>query len=327
MLSSVAERVYWLGRYLERAENQARLLNVYSALLFDLPRGTNIGWSTLIDITGSNEEINKRSLNLDERSITRFLMTDSSNPMSIFSNLRMARENARTSREVIPSEAWEHINYLYLHAKDNIAGNVSRSRRNELLNQIIANCQLITGLLSGSMSHDTTYAFIHLGRKLERADMTTRIVDVGSISLFPGFGHSSKERALLEPYENVVWMSVLRSLSGYQAYRQRIHNRVSGEEVVRFLLQDEHFPRSVSFCLADLNFFLQKLPMNENVQRAVARVQRVCKVVDIKELLQRGLLDFIDELQISIADIHEELTATWFMPEVVESQSQSQAAS
>lgn len=324
MLSSVAERVYWLGRYLERVENTARLLNVYSAMLFDLPRGTHIGWGTLLDITGSNEEFARRFSSAEEKSITRFLVSDPNSPVSIFNALKMARENARTTREIIPSEAWEQINDLYLDTREAVSPAMGRGKRHHLLHRIIADCQLISGLLSGTMSHNTAYAFIHLGRKLERADMTTRIVDVGSINLFPALARDGHSHEMLEPYRNIVWMCVLRSLSAYQAYRQHVHNRVSGDEVVRYLLQDEQFPRAVSFCLAQLNFYLEKLPNHDNVQRAVARVQRICKEVKIGNLLEKGLLDFIDELQISIADIHEELCNTWFRP-ASSAQQQSQS--
>lgn len=314
MLSSVAERIYWLGRYLERIENSARLINVYSSMLFDLPRGSHINWSGLIDISGCNSEYEKCQGIMEEKAILKFLLMDAKNPVSVFSSLKMARENARTTREIIPSEAWEQINFLYHHTKDSLNPRMGRRARNELLEQVIADCQRIAGLFSGSMSHNTAYAFIQLGRKLERADMTTRVVDVGSISLLPGFSKSSKQKLLLEPYKNVVWMNVLRCLSAYQAYRQHVQNRVSGKDVVRFLLQDEDFPRSVGYCLAELSSCLDKLPHGDNVQRAVVRVKRITRDVKISALLKGGLLDFIDELQISIADIHEELSKTWFEP-------------
>jgi uncharacterized alpha-E superfamily protein len=122
-------------------------------------------------------------------------------------------------------------------------------------------------------------------------------------------------RELIQPYENIIWMNVLRCLSGYQAYRQTVHNRVVGEEVVRFLLQSDVFPRSLNFCLSELNAYVQRLPRHENVLRAVARVSRICKEVDINVMLRRGVMvQFIDELQISIADIHDELSSTWFRP-------------
>lgn len=318
MLSSVAERVYWLGRFLERAENTARLIRAYSTLLFDLPSNTQQSWQTLIDISGCDEQFREGHGKVEEKPVMKFLIMESSYHSSIFSCLKMARENARTAREVIPSEAWEEINELFLMIRDQGgSAYLYRGKRQELLSAVIAQCQLLAGLLSGCMTHNHAYSFIHLGRKLERADMTTRIVDVGSLGLMPLLTGEGKELEKFEPYEHVVWMNVLRCLSAYQAYRQHVQNRVEGEEVVRYLLLDEGFPRAVSHCLSELNFYLQKLPRQENVLRAVARVQRLSKEANIQELLEKGHMKaFIDELQISIADIHQEISQTWFRPAI-----------
>lgn len=315
MLSSVAERVYWLGRYLERVENTARLVNVYSTMLLDLPSGSHIGWSLLIDITGCHDGYDKAHDGVvDEKQVVRFLLADSKNHASVINCASMMRENARTTREVIPSEAWELINNLYLTLREDFSRAISRRSRQQTLENVIGDCQRIFGVLTGCMNHDTAFAFIQLGRKVERADMTSRIVDVGSISMLPAFSRSTREKQFLEPYENIVWMNVLRCVSGYQGYRQRTQSQVKGEDVVKFLLQDEAFPRSLGYCLQDLVVHLGTLPNNADVLRAVARVKKVTLDVDISLLLQRGLLDFIDELQISIADIHEEISNTWFRP-------------
>lgn len=314
MLSSVAERVYWLGRYLERVENTARLVNVYSSMLLDLPRGSHIGWGILIDITGCFEDYELQYETVEEKQVVRFLLADTRNPASVINCAAMMRENARTSREIIPAEAWEQINDLYLALKDSISRSISRRARQQILEEVVSDCLHISGMLEGSMSHNTAYCFIQMGRKLERADMTSRMVDTGSISLLPAFSRTTKQRLFLEPYENIVWMNVLRSLGAYQAYRQQVRNVVSGEEVVRFLLQDEAFPRAIAFCLDALGEYLEKLPHHDDVQIAVDRVRKVISRVDIASLLQSGLLDFIDELQISIADIHDALSETWFRP-------------
>jgi uncharacterized alpha-E superfamily protein len=315
MLSSVAERVYWLGRYLERVENTARLINVYSSMLLDLPKGTNIGWGILLDITGCNEAYEKVRESLEEKPVVRFLLADARNGSSLLNGAIAMRENARTTREIIPAEAWELINDLYLSMKENLGRSSSRRGRQQLLEAVVGDCQRIIGLLTGSMNHDSAYAFIQLGRKIERADMTSRMVDVGSISLLPVFNRNTRQRLFLEPYENVVWMNVLRSLSGYQAYRQTVRNHVRGEDVVRFLLQDDEFPRAIGYCLSDLDKHLRLLPHHDDVLQAVARVKKITLEVSVSGLLERGLLDFIDELQISIADIHEEISRAWFHPE------------
>ncbi|MDR2213764.1 MAG: alpha-E domain-containing protein [Pseudomonadales bacterium] len=315
MLSSVAERIYWLGRYLERVENTARLVNVYASMLLDLPRDTNIGWGTLIDIIGCNEAYEKTKDSLEEKPIIRFLLADTRNGSSLMSSVIAMRENARTTREIIPAEAWELINNLYLHMKDSIARTGSRRGRQQLLETVVGECQRIFGLVAASMNHDSTYAFVQLGRKVERADMTSRMVDVGSISLLPEFNRDANQRQLLEPYENVVWMNVLRCLGGYQAYRQAARNHVRGEDVVRFLLQDTEFPRAIGYCLNDIDKYLRLLPNHDEVLQAVARVKKITTTVSVSELLERGLLDFIDELQISVADIHEAISLAWFHPE------------
>ena len=318
MLSSVAERVYWLGRYLERAENSARLLKIYSAMLFDLPRGSKLDWSTLIDISGSHESYKEHHDSFDEKSVVNFLLSDAKNRNSIFECLVLARENARTSREIIPSEIWEQVNALYYTVKENVNPRLGRANRYSLLEEIMANSQRIEGLFVSSMSHNEAYSFIQLGRKLERADMTSRLVDVGSINLIPAFVEKTDHQSIIEPYENIIWINVLRCLGAFQAYRQQVHNRVSGNLVVRFLLQDEEFPRAIGFCLSELVENLERLPNNEDVKRAVARVKRISREVDVESLLERGLLEFIDELQISIADIHEEISRIWFAPETIQ---------
>jgi len=321
MLSSVAERVYWLGRYMERVENSARLMDVYSSMLFDLPRGSNISWDLLLDITGSNKKFAASHSTVSEISVFRFLLADLNNSSSMISSLRALRENARTTREVIPSEAWEHINKTYLYAKGVIESGIGRRVRRELFTELIADCQSLGGMLSGTMAHNTAYNFIQLGRALERADMTSRIVDVGSISLLPAFADLSREEeSLEEAYKNVVWMNVLRSVSGYQAYRQNVANRVQGEGVVRFLLQDDEFPRSIIFLLEFINTNLEKLPNHDDVQLAIVRVKRITSEANVFHLLESGLLEFIDELQISFGDVHNEMSKTWFGYEDIESE-------
>ena len=321
MLSRVAERIYWLGRYLERAENTARLLTVYSNLLLDLPRGARVGWHTLVEITGTQDEFDKKHKETDERSVNRFLMSDLSNYSSIMSSLSLARENARTTREIIPTEAWEQINNLFLFTRDNMGKATARGPRHQLLQEIIAHCQQITGLLAGAMSHNSGYNFLRIARSLERADMTTRIVDVGSLTLVPSL---MKPGLSLEPasrpYSNMIWMSVLHSLSAYQMYRQHVLDRVNGEDVVTFLLQDTQFPRSVMHCLSILQTCLESLPENNAARQQVSVTQKYVKEADIPDLLDHGLLEYIDELQVEIAGIHACIAETWFLPVVNEQQ-------
>ncbi len=314
MLSRVAERVYWMARYLERAENTARLMNVYSNLLLDLPRGTKVGWHTLVDISGAHDEFAASQRTTDERAVVRFLLAEQ-NGTSILSILSMVRENARTTREIIPSEAFEQINNLYLYTKENAASGVARGPRHNLLEEIIVGCQQLTGLLAGTLSHNHVYRFIRMGRNLERADMTTRIVDVGSSNLLPDLtALNSVESENTDPYQDILWMSVLRSLSAYQMYRQHVQGRVNAEDVVKFLMQDKQFPRAVSYCLLQVKNGIEELSHNEKALRQVNKVLRHVQKGNIPKLLSRGLFQHIDELQVEIAQIHDRIADAWFLP-------------
>lgn len=313
MLSRVAERVYWMARYLERVENTARLINVYSNLLLDLPRGTKVGWHSLIDISGSNELFAANHRIQDERTVVKFLIAEP-NGSSILSTISMARENARTTREVIPAEAFEQINELYLFIKEGASGGISRGPRNILLEEIIIRCQQLVGLLMGTMSHNHVHKFIRIGRNVERADMTTRIVDVGSGTLLPALHSKKTTESEADHYQDLLWMSVLRSLSAYQMYRQHVQDRVNAEDVVMFLLQDEQFPRSVSCCLIRLKSFIGEFSNNHRALRQVNKVLRQVQTGKIPKLLAGGLFQYVDELQIEIADIHNQIVDTWFLP-------------
>lgn len=312
MLSRVAERIYWLARLMERAENTARLVNVYSTLLLDLPAGSKVGWETLLNITGSNELFFEIFQKAEEASVSKFLLVQKNNPGSILSALTTARENARTTREIIPSEAWELINNTYLFAKNNAGMAKSRSGRLEFLKTVIAASQQLTGLLTGSMSHNAAYDFGVIGRNLERADMTSRIIDVGAAALM----QQSKDGIDFLPYENVLWMNVLRSMSAYQMYRQHVQNRVNGKDVVQFLLLNQEFPRAVLHCLERLSAAASKLPNNEDCLRTVASVLRRIREVNIEKMLEENTLyDYIDQLQLEFVTIHNNLASIWFLTE------------
>jgi len=306
MLSRVAERTYWLGRYLERAENTARLLGVSTHLLLDLPRNVRLGWRTLVEITGADALFDERFHNADERNVVRFMLGDTGNPGSVLSALHLARENARTTREILPNEAWERINDLYLLLQERSATGVRRAERQPLLQRIIAGCQGFTGLLEGCLSHADAYTFICLGRNLERADMTTRILDVRTASLIPD------EVTGLRSFDNIQWMSVLKSLTAYQMYRLEMQVRVKRAMVLEFLFRSQRFPRSVRRCLDELERRLEMLPNHEDPLRVVHRMKRTLAEAPVQELSQDSLHAFIDELQIGLGDVHAALDATFF---------------
>jgi uncharacterized alpha-E superfamily protein len=310
MLSRVAERIYWQARYLERTENTARLLDVFSNLLMDLPRGTKLGWHTLVEITGTHKQFDATGRQPVERNVMKFLLNED-NGMSIINMLAAARENARTTREIMPTEAFEQINELYYYARDNLGKGISRGPRHELFEEIITSCQQLTGLMAGTMSHNDAYSFVRLGRNLERADMTTRIVDVGSgnlLAMNPSTGQTD------DPFSNILWMNILRSISAYQMYRQHVKDRINAEDVVIFLIQDDEFPRAVGHCILQLSNVIDDLPNHGKALDQIGKAYRMIKRANIEKLLNDGLFQFIDDLQVEIAEIHQVISKTWFLP-------------
>lgn len=306
MLSRVAETIYWIGRYQERAENTARLIKVNTHLILDLPKGLMPDWEPLITILGCSELYHERHPEMTERRIVNFLISDENNPDSIISCLARARESARTIREILPREGWEVINSMYNDALDNKSLSYSRKNRHSYLAQILTDLQHCTGLLAGTMNHDVAYDFLNLGRKLERADMTTRIIDVRSENTIPD------DVPELKPFEDMVWMSMLKSLSGYQMYRQSMQVRIRRDDVLNFLFCRTRFPRSVSYCVENIAQYLSNLPNNENCLKRLKKIKISLKKESGKKLDNRALHEYIDKIQIQLASLHNDISRTYF---------------
>ena len=309
MLSRVAERVYWGARYLERVENTARLVNVYASLLLDIPVGAGRGWRQLVDIAGGEASSPPKHArgNADELATLRLLLTSIKNPGSLLSSLNAARENFRTTRDVVPTEAWRGVNELYLFCNEHLKHAVSRRRRHEVLSSVVSRSQQITGLMAGTMSHGDAYQFLRIGRGLERADMSTRIIDVAAATLL-------HEDPAVQLAENTLWMGVLRSLSAYQMYRQYVRRRVNAGDVIEFLLKDEHFPRTVFYCLNEISSSIRTLPNSDAPLRRGTRSVRNLKRAAVKDLLAPELHEYIDELQLELSNLHDQIAKTWFAP-------------
>lgn len=310
MLSRVAENIYWLARSIERAENTARIVAVNANLLLDLPRGIAPGWRPLIDIIGVNPLFEEHYKDYGERQVVRFLLGDERHPGSILSALGSARENCRTIRDIVPRECWEQINGLYLFANETLQKGITKTGRHAYLRGVITGCQTIAGLLDGTMLHDQGYEFLRLGRFLERADMTTRIADVRSASLLPEAEES-------RPFDNIQWVSVLKSLTAYQMYRRSAQIRVQRGPVLRFIFQNPRFPRAVRYCVEHARASLERLPRHEAALRVNGRLVRDLDGADLPALTQAELHAFVDDLQLGIGDLHNEIAATWFPPPLV----------
>ena len=306
MLSRSAERIYWLARYVERTENIARLVNVHMNLLMDLPKGVEMGWRQLILINGAEHTFYEKYNVANERNITRFLLADDTYSGSLLSSLTAARENIRTSRDLLPDEAWEQVNEMYLFAKKSLDTLANRRHRVIFLNEILKGCQRFTGLLSGYMSHNDPYAFIRLGRNIERADMTTRILDLASLLL------SESRSDEVRQYETILWMNVLKALNALLMYRQQKHSRINGDDVLNFLLQDSNLPRSVSCCISEISECIIKLPNNDQLPKKIIELQAYVQTINNEETTQAQLRVILDDLQNKIGSLHNAINHNWF---------------
>jgi uncharacterized alpha-E superfamily protein len=306
LLSRVAERIYWSARYLERAETASRLARVYGNLLLDLPRQAGLKWDLLVQITGGSTLYDQLHPAPGPDTAQRFFVADRDNPSSVRSSLVQARESIRTTRDIVPSEAWRSINELCMYVTQELDAATSQRRRYEIHSTVVEGCQQITGLLADTMSHDAGYHFFRIGRGVERADMTTRIIDVAAATLV--------NRDDLARFDNTLWMAVLQSLSAYQMYRQKVRRRINAAEVIDYLLKDEQFPRAFSFCLRDIGAALAFLPRNAEPLKKLGALRRM--------LARRGVAwtdiavvhHWIDDAQLALGELHDLVHGTWFAP-------------
>lgn len=317
MLSRVADNLYWFGRHLQRAENTARLVSVYGYLLLDSPRQAHAGWRPLVQILGGEAEFTARfGADASESNVMHFLLLEADYAGSLRNTVHYAREILRTIRECVPGEVWEHLSdlhYLLLEQGERLQGqgekSLARAKRQELLQRILDGCLLIAGLLNANMSHDVGFQFLCLGTNIEQADMTTRIINVPALHGIP-----PQVAEALAPFQSMQWLGVLRCLMAEPMFRRHVHHRVSGPMVLRFLLQDREFPRSVLFCLHMIAGTLPKLPPNRRLERSLERLRALIVDANVDYLLAGGLTEFIDEIQTALGELHIAVSAAYFEP-------------
>lgn len=306
MLSRVAENLYWMTRYMERAEDTARLINAVTLMTLDMPKGGGFGWDTLIKIAGQDDLFFEHYKEANESSVMRFLIHDEFNPSSILTCIVNARENTRTFREVLPWESWEWVNELYLYAKRAFPLPQDRRNRYDVLQEIIRRRQSIIGLLSGSMSVGTTASFLAIGRNLERADMTSRILDVSHTIILP------QETQDVEGAADLIWTNILKALSAYQMYRRHVSVHAASAKVIDFLLKDTMFPRSVTYCIRQIAGSLSDLPGPRPVLAETEAARKLVFARSGDGLDKEGLHQLVDEIQISLMRIDRALHEQYF---------------
>ena len=310
LLSRVADSLYWMGRYIERAENIARFIDVNHNLMLDLPAGYQGQWQPIVDTTGDRAAFFKRYGQATQEKVVRFLAFEPENLNSIYSCLLAARENARSVREIISSEMWKQINSMYLLI-------TSQSRKPmpdalpEFFDEVRMACHLFQGITDGTMSHGEARHFIRLGTMMERADKTTRILDVKYFMLLP------QVTDVGTPYDDIQWSAVLKSVSGFEMYRKR-HGRISPRSIVGFLVLDNEFPRAVRHCIGLANQSLHSISGTPTGEFSCASEQKMgllrseLNYADVDAILGDGLHEFFDAIQLKMNKIDECILMDFF---------------
>ncbi len=311
MLSRVANSIYWMSRYMERAENVARFIGVNLNLSLDMPEDFGEQWGPLINISGDREQFSARYGEPTRDNVLHFLTFDRENPNSILSCVRNARESARSVREIISSEMWEQANHFYLMVKDAETNQSALNNPHDFYTSIKMASHLFDGITEATMSHGEAWHFLQVGELLERADKTSRILDVKYFILLPD------EKAIGVTVDNIQWSALLKSASALEMYRKH-SKQIDPAKVANFLLLNRNFPRSVLSCLSRANESLHAIsggPLDTFSNKAEQRLGRLLAELNytqIDEVIQGGLHEFLDQLQTRLNHVDDAVFETFF---------------
>ena len=315
MLSRVAESMYWMSRYIERAENVARFIDVNLNLMLDLPVGDAQQWQPLVEITGDTQEFFKRYGTASQHNVIQFLTFDPENVNSIVSCLRAARENARSVREIISSEMWEQLNESYLMVNDAARHGGSFTDPQELFASVKMASHTFAGVTDATMTHGEGWHFCQLGRMLERADKTSRIVDVKYFLLLPTVDDVGTT------VDDMQWAAVLRSASAFEMYHKR-HGRISPTAIVEFLLLDREFPRAIHFCLMAARQSVHAISgtpagmFRNSVEQLLGGICSELAYAQMDDIILSGLHEYLDLLQVRMNQVGTGIHETFFASRV-----------
>jgi len=293
MLSSTAEKTYWLSRYIERIENTSRLIIVNSDLLLDIPHDESDDLKHLIQITGHLNDFKKKNT---KENVFYFLIQDVKNPSSIKFSIEMAKMNSRYLLTMLPKSAWEQFNNLYLDF------NSKNKPYSEDLYQIIRNSQRFFAIISDGMQRNDVFNFIKLGRFIERADMLSRIIEDQILR---------KENHVNKYYQNLQWSSVLRSVNGFESFKTINKDNLSQEVVLKFLIMEKLFPRSLKYCVEKLLEVQKYLPKSSLVKKDISIL---LEDFSNDELFRndKKMLKLLDNFQLGLINVDKAINDRFF---------------
>ncbi len=324
MLSRVADAIYWASRYVERAENVARFIDVSLNLMLE-SSGHERDWSSLVHTTGDQEFFEKKYGEATPANVTQFLTFDEEYSSSILSSVSRARENARSVRDIISREMWQELNEFYLMVVQTARPGVQPEDMIDFCARVKRAGIYFEGVTNATLSRGEAFHFAHLGRMLERADKTSRILDVKYFLLSPppsplpatpkpsqSQSQSSQGQAqgngIASNVDQVGWNTLLNSASALQMYRQ-LHHVTTPTTVSDFLLLDRHFPRSILRCVRRADESLHSITgrahgsVQHEAERLLGRLRSELDYAKIEEIMEHGLHQYVDALQVQINDV------------------------
>lgn len=318
MLSRVAESIYWMSRLVERAENLARFLEVTHNLMLDQAEHVIDPWEPLVRVTADDEYFAEHYGTANAESVTQFLAFDDQYSNSMLSVLRQARENARGVRESLSSETFEQLNEFYHFVKTASERPVLESP-NDFFDAVHRIAIQWNGVLDSTMPRDLGWHFANTGRLIERADKTSRILDVKYFNLLP------RVDDIGTAIDDMQWSALLLAISGFEAYRRQ-HHLIDINKVVEFFLFHPRFPRSVLFCVDGLHRSLGKIQnlsvsdeadtessdSETTARQLTAKLNHRLKKTSVEEVLAGGMHQFIDQLQVDLNGIGEAMNQDYF---------------
>jgi uncharacterized alpha-E superfamily protein len=310
LLARYADCIFWLARYVERAENLARILDVNETFARDSRGGQN--WRSIVQLNSDEERFFAAHPAATAQSVVKFYVIDADNPTSIISTIRSARENARTLRPLISTEMWVQLNVFHNRLHGLGEADLAPSRLAALFGAIKEDCQTHTGITDGTFFRDQGWYFYQLGRYIERADQTTRLLDIKYHLLLPDLSDVGS------PIDVSQWQALLRSAAGYHAYRRLHTASTTPARVTGFLLLNQAFPRSVHHCVREAGRLLGELKSRYGLRHGNAaaeeldRLRAVLGTLDISTILRQGLHEFLDLLQRQLIAVTRDLSTAFF---------------
>jgi uncharacterized alpha-E superfamily protein len=317
MLSRVAENLFWMSRYLERAENVARLLDIGLFLELDAPAQTAADGSSPVEIAlhilSCHEAFHSNHREYDRNRVLGYLTFDRTNVQSILSMIARARENARGTQESLGVDAWSEVNRLYLYLSGQRAQRKFGASPSAFYSAIKQACILFDGLVQNTLPRDEIYHFLELGRYLERVNVIGRILHAKCRS------HTENASGGDPPMQLIRWTGLLRSCSAYGAYLRVERDKVEPVGVIRFLVLNPDFPRAIRFCVGRCRESLQEIAGGDDdeyrseAERLLGRLESELRYIDVGEIFERGLLPFLEGIQTTCLRVGDEIQRAYFL--------------